>query len=55
MPAPMTREEREAFLAGAHVGVLRIDEPGRGLLSVPVWYLRIRPDRWYSRDFARAG
>ena len=39
MPAPMTREEREAFLADIHVGVLSIDEPGRGPLSVPVWYL----------------
>lgn len=39
MPAPMTREEREAFLAGIHVGVLTVDEPGRGPLSVPVWYL----------------
>lgn len=39
MPAPMTREERTAFLAGVHVGVLTIDEPGRGPLSVPVWYL----------------
>jgi nitroimidazol reductase NimA-like FMN-containing flavoprotein (pyridoxamine 5'-phosphate oxidase superfamily) len=35
----MTREEREAFLAGIHVGVLTADEPGRGPLSVPVWYL----------------
>ena len=39
MPAPMTREEREAFLADIHVGVLSVDEPGRGPLSVPVWYL----------------
>jgi nitroimidazol reductase NimA-like FMN-containing flavoprotein (pyridoxamine 5'-phosphate oxidase superfamily) len=39
MPAPMTREERETFLAGLHVGVLTVDEPGRGPLSVPVWYL----------------
>jgi nitroimidazol reductase NimA-like FMN-containing flavoprotein (pyridoxamine 5'-phosphate oxidase superfamily) len=39
MPAPMTREEREAFLADVHVGVLSMDEPGRGPLSVPVWYL----------------
>ena len=39
MPAPMTREERETFLAGVHVGVLSVDEPGRGPLSVPVWYL----------------
>jgi nitroimidazol reductase NimA-like FMN-containing flavoprotein (pyridoxamine 5'-phosphate oxidase superfamily) len=34
----MTREERESFLAGIHVGVLSVDEPGRGPLSVPVWY-----------------
>ena len=39
MPAPMTRDEREEFLAGIHVGVLSADEPGRGPLSVPVWYL----------------
>ena len=39
MPAPMTRDEREAFLAGVHVGVLSVDEPGRGPLTVPVWYL----------------
>ena len=39
MPAPMTRDERETFLAGVRVGVLSIDEPGRGPLSVPVWYL----------------
>src|SRR5262249_9895300 len=31
-------EEREAFLAGVHVGVLAIDEPGRGPLALPVWY-----------------
>jgi len=35
----MTREEREAFLAAVHVGVLTVDEPGHGPLSVPVWYL----------------
>jgi nitroimidazol reductase NimA-like FMN-containing flavoprotein (pyridoxamine 5'-phosphate oxidase superfamily) len=39
MPAPMTREERELFMAGVHVGVLSVDEPGRGPLTVPVWYL----------------
>ncbi len=39
MPAPMTREEREACLAAVHVGVLSVDEPRRGPLSVPVWYL----------------
>src|SRR5215831_17441521 len=35
----MTRVEREEFLAGVHVGILSADEPGRGPLSVPVWYL----------------
>jgi nitroimidazol reductase NimA-like FMN-containing flavoprotein (pyridoxamine 5'-phosphate oxidase superfamily) len=35
----MTRDEREAFLAGLHVGVVTVDEPGHGPLSVPVWYL----------------
>ena len=39
MPAPMTRDEREEFLAAVHVGILSADEPGRGPLSVPVWYL----------------
>src|SRR5262245_21320723 len=39
MPAPMTRAEREEFLAGVHVGVLSVDEPGRGPLTVPVRYL----------------
>jgi nitroimidazol reductase NimA-like FMN-containing flavoprotein (pyridoxamine 5'-phosphate oxidase superfamily) len=34
----LTREEREAFLADVHVGVLAIDEPGRGPLALPVWY-----------------
>jgi PPOX class probable F420-dependent enzyme len=34
----MTRAEREAFLAGVHVGVLSIPEPGRGPLSAPIWY-----------------
>src|SRR5262245_51597552 len=39
MPAPMTRDERELFMAGVHVGVRSVDEPGRGPLTVPVWYL----------------
>jgi len=39
VPAPMTREEREGFLAGVHVGVVGVDDPGRGPLTVPVWYL----------------
>ena len=38
MDLRMTRAEREAFLAGVHVGVLSIPEPGRGPLSAPIWY-----------------
>ena len=34
----MTREEREAFLAEVHVGVVAIAEEGRAPLTVPVWY-----------------
>jgi len=34
----MTRAEREAFLAGVHVGVLAIADPARGPLAVPIWY-----------------
>jgi nitroimidazol reductase NimA-like FMN-containing flavoprotein (pyridoxamine 5'-phosphate oxidase superfamily) len=34
----MTREEREAFLAGVHVGVLAVADSGRAPLAVPVWY-----------------
>jgi len=34
----MTVAEREAFLAGVHVGVLSVTDPGRGPLTVPVWY-----------------
>lgn len=34
----MTKGEREAFLADAHVGVLAVDEPGRGPCAIPVWY-----------------
>jgi PPOX class probable F420-dependent enzyme len=34
----MTKDEREAFLAGVHVGVLAIPEPGRGPLTAPIWY-----------------
>jgi nitroimidazol reductase NimA-like FMN-containing flavoprotein (pyridoxamine 5'-phosphate oxidase superfamily) len=34
----MTQEEREAFLADLHVGVISIEDPGRGPLSTPIWY-----------------
>lgn len=37
-PLAMTKEEREAFLAEVHVGVLCVERPGMGPLAVPVWY-----------------
>jgi PPOX class probable F420-dependent enzyme len=35
----MTKEEREEFLAGLHVGILCVTEDGHGPHAVPVWYL----------------
>jgi nitroimidazol reductase NimA-like FMN-containing flavoprotein (pyridoxamine 5'-phosphate oxidase superfamily) len=34
----MTPDERDAFLAEVHVGVLAIDHPGHGPLALPIWY-----------------
>jgi nitroimidazol reductase NimA-like FMN-containing flavoprotein (pyridoxamine 5'-phosphate oxidase superfamily) len=35
----MTAAERQQFLAGLHVGVLSVAEPGRRVpLAVPIWY-----------------
>jgi PPOX class probable F420-dependent enzyme len=39
MSVAMSRAEREAFLAGVHVGVLTVTAgPDRGPLATPVWY-----------------
>lgn len=38
MSLAMTKEEREAFLADVHVGIISVAEDGRGPLTVPVWY-----------------
>jgi nitroimidazol reductase NimA-like FMN-containing flavoprotein (pyridoxamine 5'-phosphate oxidase superfamily) len=38
MTITMTPAEREGFLAGVHVGVLAVEDPGHGPLTVPVWY-----------------
>ena len=60
----MTKQEREAFLAGVHVGVISISDEGRGPLAVPIWYaydlggdLRIMTGRESrkGRLLARAG
>jgi hypothetical protein len=34
----MSRAEREAFLAGVHVGVISLADDARGPLTVPIWY-----------------
>lgn len=34
----MSPAEREEFLAKPHVGVLGVDDPGHGPLTVPIWY-----------------
>jgi nitroimidazol reductase NimA-like FMN-containing flavoprotein (pyridoxamine 5'-phosphate oxidase superfamily) len=38
MTLAMSRAEREAFLAGTHVGIVSVGQEGRGPLSAPVWY-----------------
>ena len=38
MSLKMSREEREAFLADLHVGIISIAESGRGPLTAPIWY-----------------
>ena len=34
----MSRLEREAFLAGVHVGVFTVSDGEHGPIAVPVWY-----------------
>ena len=38
MSLAMTQEEREAFLADLHVGVISIEQKGQAPLAVPIWY-----------------
>jgi hypothetical protein len=38
MSLAMTKEEREAFLADVHVGVISIEREGEAPLSAPIWY-----------------
>jgi PPOX class probable F420-dependent enzyme len=60
----MTKQEREAFLADVHVGIISISEEDLGPLTVPIWYayvsggdLRIMTgrDSRKGRLLARAG
>src|SRR5688572_1652407 len=46
----MTVEEREAFVAGLHVGILSIARTTRAPLAVPVWYLYEDGDIVMSMD-----
>lgn len=46
----MTSAEREAFLADLHVAVLAVDEPGRGPLALPVWYVFDDGALWIHMD-----
>ncbi len=38
MSLAMSRTVREAFLAAQHVGIVSVAEPGRGPLTLPIWY-----------------
>jgi nitroimidazol reductase NimA-like FMN-containing flavoprotein (pyridoxamine 5'-phosphate oxidase superfamily) len=38
MTITMSESERQEFLAGLHIGIVSLNEDGRGPLSVPVWY-----------------
>lgn len=38
MSLAMTVEQRQAFLADTHVGIISIAEEGRGPLTLPIWY-----------------
>jgi nitroimidazol reductase NimA-like FMN-containing flavoprotein (pyridoxamine 5'-phosphate oxidase superfamily) len=38
MSLQMTKQEREAFLADVHVGIISVAEEGRGPLTIPIWY-----------------
>ena len=38
MSLAMTKEERETFLAGLHVGVISVEQEGEAPLAVPIWY-----------------
>ena len=38
MSLAMSREEREAFLAALHVGVVSMNRENFGPLSAPIWY-----------------
>ena len=51
MSIKMTRAEREAFLADIRVGILAITDPGRGPLTLPIWYgYQPGGEIWFATD-----
>jgi hypothetical protein len=40
----MSRAERDEFLSEPHIGVLAVDEPGRGPTALPIWYMYLDGD-----------
>ncbi|REJ75142.1 MAG: pyridoxamine 5'-phosphate oxidase [Acidobacteria bacterium] len=47
----MSRDEKRAFLAGLHVGILGLEDPGSGPLLAPVWYDVAPGDQlWFTTD-----
>jgi len=38
MSLSMTKSQREAFVAAVRVAIISVAEPGKGPLTVPVWY-----------------
>ncbi len=36
--ATMSKDQREQYLAGVHVGVIAVERPDRAPLAVPIWY-----------------
>jgi hypothetical protein len=57
MSTAMSKSEREAFLAEAHIGVLSIPDGDSGPLSSPVWYDYVPGgDIWFlTQKTARKG
>ena len=51
MSLAMSNEERETFLADVRIGILSLEEAGRGPLAVPVWYdYEAGGDLWFVTD-----
>ena len=48
MSLAMTKTEREAFLAGLHVGVVSVNRADEGPLLAPIWYIYEDDIVWFS-------